>query len=116
MILVRLPETADDKRDARRVIREMVMTLPYWLLGAQLDRIDAHEEILAGLDAEPEPEAPRFVLRLSEDARKHLRAAMSLTADNGMPTGQISEPLINRYYVRILRTVVAAEAEKENKS
>jgi hypothetical protein len=90
--------------DAAEMIRETVLTLPYWKEGGDLKRIDAALEIEEALDLDPRQP------KVSTEARNCLKDAMTLRLPNGNHAS-IPSSRQNRYYMRVFRAVLTAADE-----
>lgn len=99
---IKLPRNPDptSRITGEFVIRSMVLVLPFWKNGSDLKIVNAALEIEDALDRNAhEPE-------ISEDAHGYLSSAMSL--NNG--AASITEPIANRFYLRVFQAVLRAES------
>lgn len=96
---IKFPQDSIDQLTSASLIRNMVLVLPFWKNDSDLKKVDAMLEIDAAIEKAPlEPE-------ISTDAHALLVSAMSL--QNG--AANIPDPRINRFYMRVFRTVLVAD-------
>lgn len=91
---------------AQQVLRELVLSLPFWKDGADLKKIDALLEIEQAID-----DSVDGSLRISVDAKSFLQEAMQLRMPNGSFGALGGGPRANRFYMRMMRSVIVAGDE-----
>lgn len=103
LFLVKLPEretqNAGVTMNAAQLVAQLVLTLPFWRAGRDLAKLDTQSALESMLDT---PERVHQ-LRLTEQQREHLAAAMEA------PTAMMQDRAINRLFSETLRAVLAAE-------
>lgn len=92
---------AEPELTGASIVRDAVLTLPFWKEGAELKRVDAFLEIEDSLEASPTSPS------ISIEARNLLKDAMQLRLPNGQYAG-VNNPRYNRFYMRVLRQVLVA--------
>lgn len=90
------------KFNAARIIRETVLTLPFWKTGQDITKVSAALEIEDALD-----EMENNVLVVTKEAWTLLKDAMQLTGMNPIP-----DFTLNRLYMKIYRSVLTSSEEK----
>ena len=93
----------------KRLIQEMILTLPFWKEGMNLNLVTHNLEIDTALDSFT-MDAP-FDLKITGDAWENLKKAMQLEKMN--PIGEVE---INRLYMKTYRSILIGSPEEEKKN
>lgn len=116
--LIRLPSRVIPKKsgakgappseqvDAVHVLRQLVLSLPFWRVGRDVKRLDAQAAVADELDRIEKLTPDRYVMCLSAGQQELLSEAMEA------PGATIPDQEVNRLYSEVLRAVLVAEDGK----